>query len=269
MKNRTSFVLVMVALMASILACSVNFGNNVGVSTIRGSGTVVTEIREVSNIWNVELAMTGKLHISLGDREALTIEAEDNLMQFIQTDVSLGKLVIKTSERTNLEPTRPIIYDLTVTKLSAITISSDGDIEADNLGSDSFSVTVSSSGNLTISSLDCTSLQVKSSSSGNTALGNLMGDSISVTISSSGNLEIQNGQVQKQNIQLSSSGEYHANALASTTADVTISSSGSATIRVSDQLSGSLSSSGNVYYIGNPIVSINSTSSGQAIQIIQ
>ena len=49
--------------------------------------------------------------------------------------------------------------------------------------------------------------------------------------------------------------------------NVTLSSSGSATIQVSDQLSGTLSSSGNVYYIGNPVMNINVTSSGKAIQI--
>lgn len=269
MKNRSSFILVLVAVMSGILACSVNFGNNVGVSTIRGSGTVVTEIRDVSSISSVDLAMTGTLHITMGDRETLTIEAEDNLLGYIQTDVSLGRLVIKTQEGTILRPTQPINYNLTVTKLSAVTISSDGDIEADNLNSDSFSIAINSSGNLSINTLDCTSLQVKSSSSGNTVIGNLLTTSISVTISSSGNFEIQNGQVHQQNIHISSSGEYHANALASASADVTISSSGSATICVSDQLSGMISSSGNVYYIGNPAVNIKITSYGKAIQFNQ
>ena len=269
MKNRTSFILVLVALMSSILACSVNFGNNVSVNTVRGSGTVVTENRDVSNISSVDLAMTGTLHITVGDKQSLAIEAEDNLMGYIQTDVNLGRLVIQTKQGTTLQPTKPINYLLTVTNISAITISSDGDIETSDLTSDPFSITISSSGNLSISSLNSTSLQVKSSSSGNTVIGNLNSGSISVIISSSGNLEIQNGQVQQQNIRLSSSGEYRANALVSSVADVTISSSGSATIRVSDQLSGRISSSGNVYFIGNPLVNINITSSGKAIQINQ
>lgn len=269
MKNRTSFILVLVALMSSILACNVNFGNTVNINTVRGSGSVVTENRAVSNISSVELATTGTLHITIGDKESLAIEAEDNLMGYIQTDVNLGRLVIHTKEGTTLQPTKPINYLLTVTKLSAVTISSDGDIETSDLTSDSFSTTISSSGNLSISSLNCTSLKVKSSSSGNTVIGNLNSGSISVTISSSGNIEIQNGQAEQQNIQISSSGEYHANALVSSIADVTISSSGSATIRVSDQLSGMISSSGNVYYIGDPVVNINITSSGKAIQINQ
>jgi hypothetical protein len=269
MKNRTSFILVLAALLSSILACSVNFGNNVNVNTVRGSGTVVTENRDVSNFSSVDLATTGTLHITMGDKESLVIEAEDNLIGYIQTDVSLGRLVIQTKEGTTLQPTKPINYALTVTKLSAIAISSDGDIETSDLTSDSFSIALSSSGNLSISNLNCTSLKVKSSSSGNTTIGNLNSGSISVTISSSGNLEIQNGQAQQQNIQISSSGEYHANALVSSIADVTISSSGSATIRVSDQLSGKISSSGNIYYIGNPVVNINITSSGKAIQIKQ
>jgi hypothetical protein len=269
MKNRTSFILVVAALMLSILACSVNFGNNVGVNTIRGSGTVVTVKRDVSNISSVELAMTGTLHISMGESETLSIEAEDNLMGYIQTDVSLGKLVIKTSEGTTLQPTRPIIYNLTVTKLSAIAISSDGDIETNDLNSDAFSIFISSSGNLSIGNLNCSSLQVQSSSSGDTGINNLTASSIVVTISSSGNLDIQNGQVPQQNIHISSSGEYQAKSLVSARAEVNLSSSGSATIRVSDQLSGMLSSSGNVYYIGTPVVNINSTSSGKAVQINQ
>jgi hypothetical protein len=269
MKNRTAFIIVLLAIMSSILACSVNFGNNVGTNEIRGSGKVVTENRDVSDISSVDLAMTGTLHITMGDKETLTVEAEDNLMGYIQTDVSFGRLVIKTKQGTDLQPTQPINYELTVTKLSAINISSDGDIESKDLSSDSFSIAISSSGNLTVSSLDCTSLQIKTSSSGNTEIGNLSADSNSITISSSGNIDIKNGQVQQQNIHISSSGEYRANDLASSKASVTISSSGSATIRVSDQLSGRLSSSGNVYYIGNPVVNINITSSGKAVQITQ
>ncbi len=269
MKKNFPFILILLALVLSILACSVNFGTPVGVNTVRGSGTVVEEARDISNISSVELAMTGVMHITMGDKESLTIHAEDNLLNYIQTNVSLGKLVIKTREGIDLQPTKPISYDLTVSKLSAITISSDGDIDTADLTSDSFSIKISSSGNLSITKLDCSSLQIVSSSSGDTTVDNLASDSISVTISSSGNVEIQNGQVQQQNIQISSSGEYRAKTVSSSTAQVTISSSGSATIQVSDQLSGMLGSSGNVYYVGNPTININSTSSGSAIQVNQ
>ncbi len=265
MKNKTALTLVIFVILSSLLACNISVGNT-NIETIRGSGKVVSETREVSNISGVELALQGTLHISVGTNESLRIEAEDNLLGYILTDVSGGELVIKTKTGVNLNNTKPINYYLTVTGLKSIAISSSGDIEASDLVSEAFSTSVSSSGDLTISSLKCTSLQVRSSSSGNTSIGNLQADSINVTISSSGDVTIENGSVPKQDVNISSSGDYQADAVVSSTAQVSISSSGNATVRVSDQLSGRLSSSGNIYYIGNPSVNVSTSSSGEAIK---
>ena len=269
MKNKLSFTLAGLVLIFSILACTVTINNDWGDNgeTVRGSGTVVEETRAVSNVSGVELSMQGTLYITMGDSESLRIEAEDNLMEYIQTDVSMGKLAIKSRQGTDLRNTHPINYYLTVTELSSLVISSSGDIESDDLQSDSLSITISSSGNVSIGGLDCTSLRVKISSSGNVDISELMADSINVDISSSGNLDIQKGQVQKQDINISSSGEYRARDLESVSADVVLTSSGEATIRVSEHLTGRLSSSGNINYIGNPDVNVNMTSSGRAVQI--
>ncbi len=267
MKNKLSFTLVGAVLIFTILACTVTINDGGGGSSVGGSGTVIEEDRTVSNVTGVELAMPGTLRITMGASESLRIEAEDNLMEYIQTDVRLGKLVIGTRQGTNLRTTRPINYYLTVTELNSIVVSSSGDIETDNLQSGSFSITISSSGKLSISGLDCTSLHVKISSSGDTEIATLTADSISVTISSSGNLDILGGQVQQQDITISSSGEYRAQDLESVSANVVLTSSGEATIGVSDRLSGRLSSSANINYIGSPEVNVNMTSSGRAVQI--
>jgi hypothetical protein len=183
----------------------------------------------------------------MGDGESLRIEAEDNLLEYIETDVRAGRLAIETRQGTNLRATRPIKYYLTVDTLDRIEVSSSGDVEAGNLRSESFSVKISSSGDVFVESLDCTSLRVD--------------------ISSSGNLEISGGQVQRQDINISSSGEYRARDLPSVEAEVTVTSSGTAEIRVSDQLSGRLSSSGDIRYIGSPEVDVSTSSSGRVVQI--
>jgi hypothetical protein len=229
----------------TLVACGVTVR---GVTeTVRGSGTLVEEDRPVGNLSRVELTMPGTLSITGGDSESLSIEAEDNLLEYIQTDVRAGTLRIETRPGINLQATRPIRYALTVVKLDSITVTSSGDVEGDDLQSKSFSVKISSSGNVTIASLDATSLDV--------------------TISSSGNLEIRGGQVERQAIHISSSGEYLAQDLPSADAEVILSSSGSATVRVSDRLTGRLSSSGDVRYIGNPTVDVSTTSSGRVVQI--
>ena len=270
MKNKILITIVEMALILSILACSVSIntddwgGNG---ETVRGSGTVVEESRIVSNFSGVELAMAGTLYITEGASESLRIEAENNLLEYIETNVRMGRLVIETRSGIDLQTTRSIKYYLTVVDLKAIVISSSGDVEAGDLTSDSFSITINSSGKLSISSLDCTSLHVEISSSGDVSLSNLTADSISVKISSSGSLEIEGGQVQTQTVNISSSGEYRARDLESVEADVTLTSSGMATIRVSDRLGGRLSSSGDIYYIGEPVVNVSTTSSGRVVKI--
>jgi len=181
----------------------------------------------VSGISGVELAMQGDLFIEVDSSESLRIEVEDNLLEYIQTEVSAGTLSIKTRQWINLRNTEPINYFLTVIELDSIRISSSGNIQASNLQVERFSI----------------------------------------TISSAGSVEITGGQVQQQDITISSSGQYLAENLASTDADVTLTSSGTATIRVSDQLTGRLSSSGNIYYIGDPRVSVSTTSSGKTVQV--
>lgn len=234
---------------------------------MRGSGEVVEEDRDVSNVSGIELAMPGTLQIVMGGGESLRIEAEDNLLEYIETDVRAGRLVIESRRGIRLQTTHPINYYLTVADLNTMVISSSGDVEADDLQTESVSVIISSSGDLSIGSLDCSSLDVNVSSSGNVAIAELVAESISVQISSSGNLEILGGQVQQQDITISSSGEYRARDLSSVEAEVTLTSNGTATIRVSDHLNGRLSSSGDIYYIGNPEVNVRTTSSGRTVPI--
>jgi len=195
--------------------------------TIRGSGDVVEQTRAVSGITGVNLATLGHLTIEVGNTESLRIEAEDNLMEYLETEVRNGSLRIGTQEDVRLDPTKPVNYYLTVTGLDTIVISSSGDIE----------------------------------------MGELEADVLEVDISSSGDLDIASGQVKAQNVTISSSGNYTAEDLVSTEAEVRLNSSGSATIWVLDFLKANLNSSGDLRYRGDPTVDATTNSSGEVIQI--
>lgn len=82
------------------------------------------ESRELAIITDVQLAMQGMHHIMMGSSQSLRIEAEDNLMEYIQTNVRAGKLVIETRQGINLSNTRPIDYHPKVKRLNSIMISS-------------------------------------------------------------------------------------------------------------------------------------------------
>jgi hypothetical protein len=238
----------MVSIVAlSILACQVG-GISLGDSrTIRGSGNVAEETRAVSGITGVNLATIGHLFIEMGDTESLRIEAEDNLMEYLETEVSSGRLRIGTNDDIRLDTKRPVNYYLTVTGLDTIVISSSGDIEAPDLEAERFSITINSSGNL--------------------EMGVLNADTLEVGISSSGNLDIAGGEVKTQSVTISSSGNYAAQDLESAEAEVYLNSAGSATVWVQDHLKAILSSSGDLHYRGNPTVDATTNSSGEVTQI--
>jgi hypothetical protein len=221
-------------------------------SSVRGSGDVVEEDRDVEDIHGVELATIGTLYIEVGDEEALTIRGEDNLIEYIETDVRRGILTIDTERDVNLRTRKALKYFLTVKALDEIAISSSGDISAPDLSADNFTILISSSGDFEMGTLDCDDLEIEISSSGDVYIDELRAETIEVDISSSGDIEIGDGEVDRQQITISSSGDYNAKYLDSSEARVRINSSGDANVRVRDYLDARTNSSGDINYYGDP-----------------
>ena len=274
-----------------------------GAKKVRGSGKIETEKRRVKGITGVELATLGHLYIELGTKEELIIEAEDNLLQYLKTNVSGGMLKITKQRRINLKPKKPVRYYLTVKKLNKIVISSAGDVEAPDLKADRFviksssagdlemgdldanrldidlssagdvtmgdikaekvEVSVTSAGDLEMEDLEVNSLDVHMSSAGNVSIWKLFAETFELVISSAGSMSIRGGEVDEQEISLSSIGSYKAKNLKSNEATVRLSSAGSATINVRDYLDAKISSTGSVYFVGNPEVYSKITSIGK------
>lgn len=230
---------------------------------IVGSGRLDEEIRTISGVSGVNLATRGKLFIKLGKDEKLIIKAEDNLLEYFETEIRNSVLIIKTKRNFNIRPKKNVRYYLTVKEIESIKISSSGDIEAPDLETEHLKFSVSSSGDLTTGDLDVKSLNVSISSSGDIYIPVLHADEIDVHISSSGDCDIDRGNVDEQEISISSSGDYKAGKLESRHARVNISSSGDVYLHVEDNLYARLSSSGDVYYSGNPRLDQRTSSSGK------
>lgn len=246
MTQRMGFAVVVSVMALSVLACRVGRLPLNG-SSIRGSGNVVEEIREVSDFAGVTLAGSGELIIELGQSESLLIEAEDNLMQYLETEVRHGTLEIGVETGVNLRPTRPLRFTLTVKELDTIVLAGSGSVVAPDLEADRFSVTIAGSGDV--------------------ELGGLSADKLNVTVSGSGNLDIAGGEVDEQSITISGSGDYGARNLASASATVFIAGSGRATVRASDHLQATVTGSGDINYLGSPTVESTVLGSGDIKQI--
>jgi hypothetical protein len=238
MSRKIVFVVVSALLLA---ACSAN------TSEIFGSGKVITEERSLEGVRRVTLATLGDLTVELGEPASITIEAEDNLLPALETNVRAGTLTIRNKLGANLHPTEPVRYHLIVPSLEALSLTSSGNAEAPALQAKGFSLRTTSSGNIYLAGLDA--------------------DTLSVDMTSGGNVEIAEGRVTEQTAELKSSGAYEAGNLRSDRARITVRSGGSATVWAGDTLRVTLSSSGNVRYYGHPMVTQSVSSSGGLVAL--
>ncbi|HEX3014576.1 MAG TPA: DUF2807 domain-containing protein, partial [Methanobacterium sp.] len=74
-----------------------------------GSGNVMNQSQNVSGFNQVSVDGSGTLIITQGDKESLTVEAEDNVLPNIKTNVNNNVLTISFGNHT-VVPTKPIKY---------------------------------------------------------------------------------------------------------------------------------------------------------------
>lgn len=119
-------VIICVLTFLFITACSLSSG--FGFQTIRGSGKVIDEAREVSGFYQVEVCCGMELYLTQGKSESLRIQTDDNLLEKIETRIVNGKLEITYREDTNViyRPSQPVRLYLSAVELQAVSVSGGG-----------------------------------------------------------------------------------------------------------------------------------------------
>ena len=215
-----------------------------GYADVRGSGNVVTETRRVIDFDRVSLAGSGRVIITQGDDESLTVEADDNLMQYIKAEVEGRTLVLgftDTPRFGTFRPSRTTEFNVTLKALSGLTVFGSGDIETGRLQTKDLEIKISGSGDIEIESLKAEQLEV--------------------LLSGSGNVDLM-GNVAEQSVQITGSGKYRAGDLESQRAEVQALGSGGAVVWATDTLDVRITGSGDVEYYGHPRVTQHVTGSG-------
>ncbi len=212
-----------------------------GIVAIRGSGNTISEERVVSDFHAIDFSGVGKLTIVQGEREALTITADDNLLPYITSDVNNGTLTLAMKDSAwlpILRPMQPVHYTLHVKRLTRVEMSGAGELYAETLNADNLMVVQSGAGIITIDDLFATHL--------------------SVTMSGAGHVTVR-GNVTTHTVQLSGLGSYQAGDLASQHAQVMLNGAGSVTVWAETDLDATLSGSGSVSYYGEPQIRTSAT----------
>ena len=228
---KTSLGLTIVLLLVS--AC--------GIIPTFGSRNLISEAREVSGFDRVEVSGGGTMEIIQDGTESLTVETDDNVMQYITSEVRGGTLYLGMdfNLRTFL-PSR-LHFILHVKDLSGVTTSGSWDVVSASIQTVDLNIVISGSGRVIVNALTA--------------------DKLDTTVSGSGELDLT-GDAKQQNINIRGSGKVLAGDLRTQGTTVGISGSGNVTAWATETLTVHVSGSGDVSYYGSPQVSFDQSGSG-------
>jgi len=200
-----------------------------------GSGRIVAQTREVSDFVEVEVDYPVAVLITQGDRESLKIEAEDNVLPGLKTEVRNGRLRIfyRSEDGKHVNPRKIVKVTIVVKDLKEVDFSSTGELNIQGLKTDDLNVSLDGAGNLVLEDIRLKELSVNLSGAG------------SMTAS---------GEADELSLNISGFGDFKGAELHGKAAVVNISGAGSATVWVDDELTAQISGAGSVNYYGSASV---------------
>lgn len=213
-----------------ICLLAISFVINSCGSTKFGSGNVLTEWRDVRNFNAISVSGANKLNIVQGEKYALKITADDNVIKSILAKVSDGRLIV---EKNNSMQNTNIEVDIMVRELR--------DVEINGNCISNFPGTFRSH-----------DLLITQNGSGKLECEHLISDGKIKYVSNGSNSSKINGRAETLLIKLAGSGSAFTEEFVADTIGVKITGSGNAFVKTYNYLNVNISGSGNCVYFGNP-----------------
>jgi hypothetical protein len=127
--------------------------------------------------------------ITQDGREAVTVRADDNLLPFLTTQVVNGTLRLAKVQNINPRSKKQIEFDISVKKLTSLSLSGAGNISVARLAGKELAVSLSGSGNITTSG-QVTGLRLTLSGAGDLDGAGLQAQQATVTNSGAGRVTV-------------------------------------------------------------------------------
>lgn len=208
---------------------------------ITGSGNIVTEKRSTGSFTGVSAGQSFDVEVQLGATTEVMVESDDNIIKYIETEVSDGILKIRLKSGHSFNNAHLKVY-VTSPEITSIKTSSSAEIVVKNL----------------LTSDKKLSFNASSSSS---ILAEVEAPEVVATASSSATIELM-GKTKVYTASVSSSADLKSGGLLSESTTVTAKSSATASVHASVNLVAKASSSADITYRGAANVQKSVSSSG-------
>ena len=266
-----------------LAAASISFASAQIISwkRIKGNGKVQTEERRIGQF--DRLIVKGSMDVNIQQStsgQALTIEAESNILPLVETVVEGGTLVIKMKPSLSISINKGVRIRITTPQLSEAELHGSGDITfAGRFRLRSLRIELSGSGDITFANATIANdLNVSLRGTGRNATLSLAGSGdidlslghpqrVEAGISGSGDIKIK-GQTAFAALKCSGSGDLECRNLSAQQADVRISGSGDGKLAVTEKLDINLSGSAGFVCYGKPVIGTHKVSRSSSFRMV-
>lgn len=202
---------------------------------------MTTEERAVHDVSRIKIRGGIDVELAPGP-SSLKVEADENLLRYIETVEENGWIVIKTKDNMNLRSDNPIRVFISTERINAVHISGSANVKGQGKfsGAEKLDIDVAGSGDVV---LDVNTPQ------------------INVDIEGSGSVTLS-GETKDANIDIAGSCSYRADKLLTENTDIEIKGSGDAKVYADNNLRADVMGSGTVYYRGKARVHSSTAGSG-------
>jgi hypothetical protein len=218
----------------AVLAGALFLAAPVLAETVKGNGVMKTQARNVTGFTSVGLGIPARVEVRQGDTESVTVEADENLLPLIATDVKRGSLEIKPVNRRQHLESKAIRIVVQARKIEGLEVGGSGTITADALRA---------AGKLSLDIGGAGLIEVKQ----------LSAERVDVAIGGSGDVRLA-GTARRLEITIGGSGDITAQSLLTDEVEVDIAGSGDAQVAARKKLDVTIAGAGSVSYAGDPEV---------------
>lgn len=211
----------------------------------RGTGPARTEQRQASNFHAIDLNVAAKVEVSVSENYFVEVEAQENLLPILKTEVENGTLRIYFDE--NVSYSKDLKIRISAPAFDAFTVAGSGELRVlSAIRSEKMDLVIAGSGDIYIPQGEF--------------------GTVKTTISGSGEVEL-GGKAERMYSEIAGSGDVNAKSFTINDLEASIAGSGSVTCDVARTLKADIAGSGDVFYSGNPSVNADVSGSGKVSKL--
>ncbi len=233
-----------VAISLAAFSCAPGKGFGLG-GGVAGSGNIKTETRHTGAFEAITVEYPADITIQQGAEDIVWIQADDNLIPQVITEIASGRLTIKTEVsdwKSRVNPSQPVKIAITAKNPKEIVLASPvGTLQVNDLKAGKLKLVLSGGGQV-----KATGIQV---------------DMLETLLTGAGDIQVA-GAADEIKVVLSGWGNFDAAELKSKKATIDLTGAGDVTVHAETALVATVKGAGSVKYYGNPRVEQTITGSG-------